>query len=64
MTKRKLGNTDLNIVPIVFGGNVFGWTIDQQQSFKVLMQSTLQTSIRFGLQAIKVVNPRPLLVNG
>ena len=36
MTKRKLGNTDLNIVPIVFGGNVFGWTIDQQQSFKVL----------------------------
>ena len=36
MTKRTLGNTGLEIVPIVFGGNVFGWTIDQQQSFKVL----------------------------
>ena len=36
MSKRVLGNTELNIVPVVFGGNVFGWTIDQQQSFKVL----------------------------
>lgn len=36
MTKRILGNTQLNIEPVVFGGNVFGWTIDQQQSFKVL----------------------------
>lgn len=36
MTKRTLGNTSLEIAPIVFGGNVFGWTIDQQQSFKVL----------------------------
>ncbi len=36
MTKRTLGNTGLEIAPIVFGGNVFGWTIDQQQSFKVL----------------------------
>lgn len=36
MIKRHLGNTGLEIAPIVFGGNVFGWTIDQQQSFKVL----------------------------
>lgn len=38
MEKRILGKTDLNIVPIVFGGNVFGWTIDQQKSFEILDQ--------------------------
>lgn len=36
MQKRPLGKTGLDISPIVFGGNVFGWTIDQTQSFKVL----------------------------
>ncbi|UKT62341.1 aldo/keto reductase [Pedobacter mucosus] len=38
MEKRKLGKTDLNIAPIVFGGNVFGWTIDEQKSFELLDQ--------------------------
>ena len=36
MEKRKLGNTDLQIPPLIFGGNVFGWTIDKQTSFKLL----------------------------
>lgn len=36
MDKRRLGATGLDISPVVFGGNVFGWTIDQAQSFKVL----------------------------
>ena len=36
MEKRTLGKTDLNIAPIVFGGNVFGWTIDEQKSFEIL----------------------------
>ena len=36
MTRRALGNTGLAIVPLVFGGNVFGWTIDEKQSFAVL----------------------------
>jgi aryl-alcohol dehydrogenase-like predicted oxidoreductase len=36
MIKRVLGNTGLSIVPLVFGGNVFGWTIDEKQSFAVL----------------------------
>lgn len=35
ITKR-LHKTDLDIVPIIFGGNVFGWTLDEQQSFGVL----------------------------
>lgn len=36
MKNRPLGRTDLTIVPIVFGGNVFGWTLDEQESFKIL----------------------------
>lgn len=36
MTRRILGNTGLSIAPIVFGGNVFGWTVGEQRSFEVL----------------------------
>ena len=36
MENRALGNTGLKIAPIVFGGNVFGWTIDERTSFEVL----------------------------
>lgn len=36
MEKRRLGNSDLYTAPIVFGGNVFGWTVDKKQSFKLL----------------------------
>jgi aryl-alcohol dehydrogenase-like predicted oxidoreductase len=36
MTRRALGNTGLAIVPLVLGGNVLGWTIDEKQGFAVL----------------------------
>ncbi|AWW32365.1 aldo/keto reductase [Echinicola strongylocentroti] len=36
MEKRRLGNTELYTTPIVFGGNVFGWTLDEKESFKML----------------------------
>ncbi|WP_029033722.1 aldo/keto reductase [Salinimicrobium terrae] len=36
MQKKKLGATSLEISPIVFGGNVFGWTLDEKESFKIL----------------------------
>jgi aryl-alcohol dehydrogenase-like predicted oxidoreductase len=36
MNKRKLGKTGMEIAPLVFGGNIFGWTVDQAASFKVL----------------------------
>ena len=36
MQKRKLGRTGLETGPLVFGGNVFGWTADEQMSFKLL----------------------------
>lgn len=32
----KINNTDLEISRINFGGNVFGWTLDEQQSFEIL----------------------------
>ncbi len=36
VNKRILGKSDLQVSPIAFGGNVFGWTLDQQQSFRIL----------------------------
>lgn len=33
---RRLGATDLDIAPLVLGGNVFGWTADKAASFAVL----------------------------
>ena len=32
----RLGDTDLEVFPLCLGGNVFGWTIDEQRSFEVL----------------------------
>ena len=31
-----LGHTDLDVFPLCLGGNVFGWTIDEERSFAVL----------------------------
>ena len=36
MQHRRLGRTDLHIPPLVFGGNVFGWTADKTTSFALL----------------------------
>jgi aryl-alcohol dehydrogenase-like predicted oxidoreductase len=36
MEKRKLGNSGISIAPLMFGGNVFGWTADEAMSFKLL----------------------------
>ena len=36
MEKRRLGRSELQIAPIVFGGNVLGWTADEKMSFRVL----------------------------
>ena len=34
--RKKLGSSDLWISPLAFGGNVFGWTLDESASFKIL----------------------------
>ena len=36
MERRKLGRSGLETAPIVFGGNVFGWTADEAASFALL----------------------------
>jgi aryl-alcohol dehydrogenase-like predicted oxidoreductase len=32
----RLGDTDLDVFPLCLGGNVFGWSIDEERSFAVL----------------------------
>src|SRR6266702_1049275 len=32
----RIGSTDLEIFPLCLGGNVFGWTADEAESFAVL----------------------------
>ncbi|MEO6909592.1 MAG: aldo/keto reductase [Edaphobacter sp.] len=36
MQTRTLGHTNIQIAPLVFGGNVFGWTVDVEKSFALL----------------------------
>ena len=36
MEKRKLGNSGLEVAPLAFGSNVFGWTTDEPTSFALL----------------------------
>jgi aryl-alcohol dehydrogenase-like predicted oxidoreductase len=36
MEKRELGKSGIMVHPFAFGGNVFGWTIDEKQSFEIL----------------------------
>ena len=36
MDKRPLGRSGLTVAPLCFGGNVFGWTVDEPTSFALL----------------------------
>jgi aryl-alcohol dehydrogenase-like predicted oxidoreductase len=36
MQKRKLGSSGIEIAPLMLGGNVLGWTADQETSFSLL----------------------------
>jgi aryl-alcohol dehydrogenase-like predicted oxidoreductase len=36
MKRRRLGNSELEIATLAFGGNVFGWTVDERTSFELL----------------------------
>ncbi len=47
MALRPLGDTGLRIEPLVFGANVFGWTVDQKGGFDLL-----DTFVDAGLNAI------------
>ncbi|MBI1188352.1 MAG: aldo/keto reductase [Alphaproteobacteria bacterium] len=36
MVKRRLGRTEIEITPLMLGGNVFGWTVDQAKADAIL----------------------------
>jgi aryl-alcohol dehydrogenase-like predicted oxidoreductase len=36
MIKRRLGQSAIEVAPLMLGGNVFGWTADEQASFRIL----------------------------
>ncbi len=36
MQKRRLGQSQIHIAPLALGGNVFGWTLDEAGSFRIL----------------------------
>jgi hypothetical protein len=67
MELRMLGRSGLKVSPLCFGGNVFGWTIDEKRSFDCSMaslgtdsiSSILPTYIQHGSQGIRVANPKP-----
>ncbi len=59
MQKRRLGRTDLEIAPLVLGGNVFGWTADEKTSFAVLDRFT-----EAGLNAIDTADSYSRWVDG
>ena len=72
MDKRQLGTSDLRVSPLCFGGNVFGWTVDDKTSF-ALLDAFVGSGMNFidtadvsadGKRVIRVASPRPSLGNG
>ena len=59
MIKRPLGKTGLEIAPLVFGGNVFGWTVAERGSFALL-----DNFFGRGLNAIDTADSYSMWVEG
>lgn len=59
MRKTKIKNTTLEVAPINLGGNVFGWTLDEKQSFEILDAFT-----EAGFNFIDTANTYSWWVNG
>ncbi len=73
MQKRRLGRTDLEIAPLVLGGNVFGWTADEKTSFEILDRfvdaglNAIDTADRLfalGAPVTRAANPKPSSASG
>jgi aryl-alcohol dehydrogenase-like predicted oxidoreductase len=59
MDQRELGKTGILTAPIMFGGNVFGWTIDQEKSFELL-----DAFVEAGFNSIDTANCYSIWVDG
>lgn len=59
MKKRQLGRSKLHIAPLVFGGNIFGWTVDEPTSHRLL-----DAFIDAGFNAIDTANVYSTWVSG
>jgi len=59
MNRRPLGRSDLVIEPLVLGGNVFGWTVDEAEGFKIL-----DAYVEAGFTAIDTAEGYPNWVPG
>ncbi len=59
MEKRKLGHSDLHVAPWAFGGNVFGWTVDEPTAFKLL-----DAFVERGFNLIDTADSYPRWVEG
>ncbi|MAD37090.1 aldo/keto reductase [Tistrella sp.] len=59
MQTRQLGQSGLEIVPLVFGGNVFGWTADEPTSFTLL-----DALVDAGIDAIDTADVYSVWVDG
>jgi aryl-alcohol dehydrogenase-like predicted oxidoreductase len=46
MEKRRLGNSDLDVPVITLGGNVYGWTLSEEDTFHQLDRS-LEAGLNF-----------------
>ncbi len=59
LPQHPLGRTGLDIAPIVLGGNVFGWTLDEAASFEVL-----DAFVELGFNAIDTADVYSRWVSG
>jgi aryl-alcohol dehydrogenase-like predicted oxidoreductase len=59
MEKRRLGGSGIEMPPLMFGGNVFGWTIDEATSFRLL-----DALIATGFNAIDTADVYSVWVRG
>ena len=59
MDRRPLGRSELVIEPLVLGGNVFGWTVDEAEGFKIL-----DAYVEAGFTAIDTAEGYPNWVPG
>jgi aryl-alcohol dehydrogenase-like predicted oxidoreductase len=57
--KRQLGRSDIRLPPVMFGGNVFGWTTDEATSFKLL-----DACVAAGINAIDTADVYSVWVKG